>query len=394
MIIWRDSYFISIIKSDTVFLIFTVLILLCLLTLGYAVALVWILLGLYRIPKEKSDLQPHVSVVVAARNESENIKALLTALTAQDYPRDKYEIIVVDDDSEDDTSALVEKAATATERPLIRLLHTTNRDQVISPKKNALDLGISQSTGAILLFTDADCAPPARWISGMVSRFTPSVGMVIGYSSYELPQLRGITSYLLALDSLSLAAVAAGTSGWGRPATCTGRNLAYRKKVYREVGGFEEIKNFISGDDDLFLQLVLKKTNWNVRYALDPELVVPTKILNSFKRFYHQRLRHASKGLHYDRNKIAALVGIYLFNLLLFILIPLTLLVHHLPEIPLLCFGLKTILEFHLLSQFAIRMRRLNLLVVFPLAALFHVPYVIVFGAMGQYAKFNWKGQQ
>ncbi len=375
-------------------MILTVLILLCLLTLGYAVALVWVLLGLYRIPKGKSDAQPYVSVVIAARNENENIELLLAALIAQDYPADKYEIIIVDDESEDSTPALVEKTINETARPPIRLLHTKHRDQVVSPKKNALALGITASHGDILLLTDADCAPPPHWILGMVSRFTSSVGMVIGYSSYELPQLCGWGAYLMALDSLSLAAVAAGTSGWGKPATCNGRNLAYRKKVYQEVGGFEEIKNFVSGDDDLFLQLVLKKTRWSVRYALDSRLVVPTKILKNFRRFYHQRLRHASKGLHYEKDKIAILIGIYLFNLMLFILIPFTLLTHYLPEIPFLCFGLKTILELHLLTQFAIKMRRLKILIVFPLAALVHVPYVVIFGAMGQFAKFNWKGQQ
>ncbi len=375
-------------------MILPILIILCLLALSYAGGLVWILLGLDRIPNEKSDSQPRVSVIVAARNESENIESLMASLIAQDYPADMYEIIVVNDDSKDGTADLVKKIIMETKQPLIKLLHTSNRDQVISPKKHALALGISESSGEILLLTDADCSPPRRWISGMVSRFTPSVGMVIGYSSYELPQLRGVGAYLMALDSLSLAAVAAGTSGWGKPATCTGRNLAYRKNVYREVAGFEEIKDFISGDDDLFLELVLRKTNWIVRYALASDLVVPTKILKSFRRFYHQRLRHASKGMHYAKNKIAVLVGIYLFNLMLFILIPYTLFAHHLFEIPLLCFGLKTILEFHLLTQFAIQMRRLKLLIVFPLAALFHVPYVVIFGAMGQFAKFNWKGRQ
>ena len=250
-------------------------------------------------------------------------------------------------------------------------------------------MGVKHAAGEIILLTDADCVPPPGWISGMVQYFTPETGMVIGFSPNELPSLNTITAKLLALDSLSLAAVAAGTSGWGIPATCNGRNLAYRKIVFEEVGGFEKIKQFASGDDDLFLKLVLKETEWKIQYALNAELAVPTKTIKSFKQFFNQRLRHASKGLHYEWIKILVLFYVYFFNLLLlFILFSL---IVGFVYLPLVCFAMKALVELLVLYIFSARMQRRHFLSVFPLASILHLFYVVFFGALGQLKKFKWK---
>lgn len=365
---------------------------LLLLTLFYVLAVLWMFIGLFRIPKGKNSSQPGVSVVVAARNESENIDLLLTALTAQTYPADKYEIILVDDESTDDTAERVRQYQNSHRN--IRLLRTQNRAQVVSPKKAALHLGITHARGEIILLTDADCVPPPKWIAGMVRYFEPDVGMVIGFSPYELPDLRKIRHRLFALDSLALAAVAAGTCGWGRPATCSGRNLAYRKKVFQQVDGFSRIRQFVSGDDDLFLHLVATETDWKIRYAYEPALVVPTKILASLAHFFHQRIRHASKGFHYGWKETSILAGLYLYNVLLFITVPLALLYPITFWLPLAAYAAKSAIELFFLYTFAARMQRRHFLRVFPLAAVLHIPYVVIFGALGQVLTFNWKDTQ
>ncbi|MBN1560385.1 glycosyltransferase [candidate division KSB1 bacterium] len=356
------------------------------LTVIYLAALLWIFLGLDRLRLTATAESPFVSVVVAARNEQENIPQLLNALTQQSYPADRYEIIIVDDQSTDLTASMV--ARPDDER--IQLLQTANRHQIISHKKNAINLGIQKARGEIILLTDADCRPPAYWVEGIVRLFTPDVGMVIGFSPCELPRLSLPFGYLLALESLSLAAIAAGTAGWGVPATCNGRNLAYRKKVYQEVGGFAKIQNFISGDDDLMLKLV-QRTRWHIRYAYTPQLVVPTMLVRNIVQFAHQRLRHASKGFHYDPQKVIGLLILYVYNLLLLAIVPLALLQQKNLWAPALFIGLKAISEFVVLFRFAAKMKRLHYLIVFPLAELLHVPYVVIFGALGQFIKFKWK---
>jgi cellulose synthase/poly-beta-1,6-N-acetylglucosamine synthase-like glycosyltransferase len=365
------------------------LFILALLSIFYIFALLVILAGLNKLRLSISGDEPFVSIIVAARNEEKNISALLTALTRQNYPGQKYEIIIVDDQSQDQTAQIVNSFAD----PRIHLVETTNRDKVISPKKNAINLGIQKAKGEILLLTDADCVPPPTWIDGVVRLFTPDVGMVIGFSPCELPRLDFPLGHLLAIESLSLAAVAAGTAGWGHAATCNGRNLAYRKKVYDQVGGFDHIQHFISGDDDLMLKLV-QATDWKVQYAYDPRLTVPTRLADSAGQFANQRLRHASKGFHYNLSKVIGLLLVYLYNLMVFLTIPLALFQHISWWAPIFFFSLKALFEFTLLYQFAATMQRRYLLWIFPIAELLHIPYVVIFGALGPFKKFKWKEAQ
>ncbi len=361
-----------------------------LLTGFYLFCIVVLLVGLFRIPRKRNLTPYSVSVVVAARNEQDNIEQLLHALVRQNYPVGLYDIIIADDMSDDDTPRLVKKFIKTNERTKIQMVRPASRD-VPSPKKQAIELGIRHAAGDIILLTDADCVPPPDWVKSMVSQFTPDVGLVAGYSPCEIPPPTDIFSWLLALDTISLAAVAAGSSGWNYMATCNGRNLAYRKSVFFQVNGFSNIREFMSGDDDLLLQQIQKHTGWKTRYVLDPDAVVPTKKLGSFIQFFHQRIRHASKGLAYTKYKIAVLAAVYLFNLLLFLSVPAELLGIFSASVAIVCLLLKSTIEFVFLTVFAVRMKRTKYLAVFPLAEILHIPYVVVFGALGQRLKFEWK---
>jgi cellulose synthase/poly-beta-1,6-N-acetylglucosamine synthase-like glycosyltransferase len=364
-------------------------ILLALLTFLYIIALSLVIAGLFRLPQPDNSAQPFISVVVAVRNEEHHILTLLQALTHQSYPVDQFEIIIVDDDSIDRTVSHIKTVKKNNPLHRIDILEVTDRHLAMSPKKNALAKGIAHASGDIILLTDADCVPPAGWIEGMTRYFTEKTGMVIGFSPYELPHLNSIQAYLFAIDSLSLAAISAGTCGLGFAATCNGRNLAYRKNVYEQVGGFRDIQQFVSGDDDLFLKLVKEKTDWHVKYAYDAQLAVPTFILTNFSQFIHQRIRHASKGFSYQYGEVVLLMLLYLYNLLLLILLPISIVNSF--YIPIICFIVKIIVEFLLLFIFAHHMGHKKPLIAFPLALLFHVPYVVIFGALGQFASFQWK---
>jgi len=196
---------------------------------------------------------------------------------------------------------------------------------------------------------------------------------------------------LLTLDSLSLAAVAAGSFAIGKPLTCNGRNLAYRKETFQAVNGFKQIQHLISGDDDLFLHLVRQQTDWKFRYAIDPETVVRSKAPGDFNQLANQRTRHASKGRHYQRWLQLSLVAVYLFNLLLLVLLLLSLLGFGLFRLWLASWLMKSFAEFMLLYRFADIFHNKKALSVFPVAMLVHVPYVVIFGLRGQVGKFQWK---
>lgn len=362
------------------------------LTILYIVALLFIVQGLRRLkPPPTSAEQPFISVLIAARNEAAHITPLLEALDRQEYPRDRYEIVIIDDASNDTTVEQILAWQCSHPGSPLRLIHSQGREQVISPKKHALAQGIAAARGEILLFTDADCLPLPTWISALQACFTPEVGMVIGYSPYEIPPPRSLGERFLALESLSLAALAAATSGWRRPATCSGRNLGYRKTVWTEVDGFAPIAGFISGDDDLFLKLVLERTRWQVHYALTPEAIVPTRLLTSGRAFFRQRLRHASKGFHYGIKMTSVLALAWLFNLLLLAGAIQSLCQSPVDPRPWLAWAGKSAAELLLLVHFAKPMRRLHFLWIFPLAEILHAGYVVLFGALGPLSRIHWK---
>ncbi len=283
-----------------------------------------LLIGLSRArPGTASPKTFSVSIIVAARNEERNLPGLLDCLLNQKYP--EYEVIIVNDRSTDGTANILRARQSSHSR--LKVISLTTQDPVMPAKKHALSEGIRASQGEILLFTDADCLPPPLWISQMVGPFQEEVGVVAGYSPYDA-SLFGIDSRsiwqrwlfaFISYEELRMSLWAAGSIGIRRPWLCTGRNLAYRRVVWDEVGGFEHIKHSISGDDDLYLQVVGRTTSWQIRYVAASESHVPTKPPETLPEFIHQRTRHFSAGKYFSRILQSFFVMFYCSNLALYL---------------------------------------------------------------------------
>ena len=236
--------------------------------------------GIKRLDDSKTLVRPFISIIVAARNEEQHIDQLLQCLVHQSYSNN--EIIIVNDRSTDKTAELI--AAYQRHHSNIKRIDISHVPEDMPAKKNALRAGIESSRGDILCFTDADCFPPPHWIEELVKSFTPNTGLVAGYSPYLVPQDRtahtGIIPSLfyqfIGYEEFRAAIWSAGSIGWNLGWLCTGRNLAYRRAVYDEVNGFERIKMSISGDDDLFLQVVRRQTSWKIKYLTSKKSFVPT----------------------------------------------------------------------------------------------------------------------
>jgi cellulose synthase/poly-beta-1,6-N-acetylglucosamine synthase-like glycosyltransferase len=263
----------------------------------------------------------------------------------------------------------------------------------MAPKKNALNEGIKTAKGEIIVCTDADCRPEENWLASMISGFGDEVGMVVGYSPIEPKKRFSLLENFTALDSLSLASLAAASSACGMTLTATGRSLAYRKTVFNEVGGFSKIAHFISGDDDLLLGLV-KKTRWRVAYAIGEKALVYTDPPETFRKFINQKIRQASKGRHYSVKMIAGLSLFYVFDLLLITYVPV--MFFSAADLPQRYFYLsiwiiKLTADLLTLAVGAWRFNKARYLLFYPLISVIHPFYVVVFGAWGLFGKFEWK---
>lgn len=245
-------------------------------------------------PNMDSDL-PKVSVIVCARNEGTNLSDYLHTLLHQDYPC--YEVIVVNDGSEDDTQQVLERYAQQCNNLYITFVPREAR--VISSKKLALTIGIKAAHYDYLLLTDADCRPESRnWIREMMNGFVrggEQTEVVLGYGAYMEKQT--ILSSFISYDTLFIGLQYMGMAAAGHPYMGVGRNLAYKKSTFFQHDGFRGLLNERSGDDDLFVNKVANRRNTAIVGSRDSITWSPPK--TSWREWLHQKRRHLSVSHNY-----------------------------------------------------------------------------------------------
>jgi len=341
--------------------------------------------GLFRLRYPGNKRRFSVSVIVPVRNEEEKIGRCLDSLLAQDYPDNLLEIIVVDDGSQDRTAQVVESY----QEKGVRLIKGA-----LSGKKAAVDLGIRHSKGEIILTTDGDCIPPPTWVKGMVEGFNPDIGMVAGRTEFSKASEKSLFHKLQSLEFLGIVAAEAGAIGIGFPATCNGSNLAYRREAYMEAGGVDYRNPLLSGDDDLLMHTIKRKTSWKIAFSVAPETFIQTEPVDGLGAFLSQRIRWASKAAHYpSKGLIVVLSLIFIYFLLLLVSLPPTLISPAKFSTPLISFLLKSGVELTVVMRGSVLFKRRDLLPYYPIAQLFHVPYIVVVSVLGFLGRFDWKGR-
>jgi len=350
----------------------------------YVLSLFILSRGLKRSSSTVNNLdQPFVSVIVPARNEEKNIETCLRHLMDQSYPESRYEIIIVDDHSDDLTCDIVERQASSR----VVLLHS-NGTEGVSPKKAALHAGIMACRGEIILTTDADCRVPHRWIETMVSRFDAETAVVASWLVVKATTT--LISKVEALDSFGYVLVGAAAFGLGKPFLANGANLAYRKKVYLQVNGFEDIGQYGSGDDDLLLQKISRQTSWKCTFVDTMDACVVTGANSSWRGFWQQRLRWASKAAVYPRIIIFVEIWIYLFYALLFFSL---FAAPFFAPILFMAPMIKFFMDFLFLKRSAERLGIRTNIFHFLLAEAVQMLYILAVGVAANWGRYRWKGR-
>lgn len=236
---------------------------------------------------------PGVSVILCAHNERENLSNYLQALLTQNYPT--YEVIVVDDGSEDDTRAIIERYMV--QDPRLHMTFVPYGARVLSTKKLALTLAAKAAQYEYLLLTDADCVPESnRWISEMIQPLLKEGKEIsLGFGAYF--EEKGHINRLVRFDTLFNGLHYLGAAICGHPYMGVGRNLAYRKSLFFESGGFTHMMNNKAGDDDLFVNHVATKRNTAVVVSRDSYTWSLAK--KTMKEWWQQKRRHLSVSPNY-----------------------------------------------------------------------------------------------
>ncbi|MFC1607795.1 glycosyltransferase [Candidatus Latescibacterota bacterium] len=279
----------------------------------YAVAVISVTRSLAMVRCGQSTDMPVVTVVIAARNERIFLGTCLAALVEQSYPQELIEVIVVDDRSNDGTSAVAERFRECCGQfSCIRIDSVPNG---ISPKKHALTSAIASAYGNIILQTDADCVPPTGWIAEIVRGFEPDVGMVVGVAPYF--RAPGLLNSFVRHEYIWNASLATSSIIRGRGTHASGRNLAFRRDVFDRIGGYGDSVSVLSGDDTLLLHRIRRKSNARIVSVPTKSSHVYTHAPGTFSAFIHQRVRHMSTGTSFDTAHILLGLPVYGFHLLL-----------------------------------------------------------------------------
>lgn len=242
--------------------------------------------------REKSEEFPPVSIVIAARNEYTNLSSFLPEILEQEYP--EYEVIVVNDASHDDSVELLDEFKRKYKH--LNVLNLRENINFFKGKKFPLSLGIRSAKHEHLLLTDADCKPAGKhWIKTMMSHYRPGVEIVLGYGKYHAPG--GLLNLLQRYDTLFTAMQYFSFALAGMPYMGVGRNLSYKKQLFNSVKGFSSHYRIKSGDDDLFVKQVAKKSNTAI--CTESEGHTISQRITSFPRWIRQKRRHMTTGKYY-----------------------------------------------------------------------------------------------
>lgn len=282
---------------------------------GYFLISTALIIGAKKTFPQLNDEQlPTVSIVVAARNEEENILSCLKSLTELIYPENKIEIIIVDDASSDETLRIVSNFIHG--KKIFRVINLQeNKDAKIKGKSRAMSAGISLTRNEIILTTDADCIVNPNWAKTIASYYPDDVGVVNGFTSQTV---EGAFSGMQAIDFIYLLFVASGTMNQSKAVSCIGNNMSFRKKAYEEVGGFENLP-FSVTEDFRLLNSIQQLKKYRLIYPLDKNALVVSKPVLTFKELLNQKKRWAVGGIDTPPIGLGLMLWAFLTNLFIII---------------------------------------------------------------------------
>jgi cellulose synthase/poly-beta-1,6-N-acetylglucosamine synthase-like glycosyltransferase len=360
----------------------------------YTIVIVILSRGLQSLRVYNEKEENTFSVVIAARNEQAILRSCLDSILQQTISTSRYEVVLVNDRSTDNTLDIANEYAAKYPNFIVRNIETVAAG--VSPKKNAVSQGVGVSSKEIIVFTDADCVVPPEWLATINQTFTASTGLVQGITRYaHVPEMNQVFWGLQSLDFLSHGIVAAAAIGAGIPLNSNANNFAFRKDAFLEIGGYgRSAGNVVSGDDDLLLQKIWKSKKWAIRFMINDCGLVSTLPTNTIKGVFEQRKRWGSKTVHYNAIQVAMLSGIFLFYLSIIISFCIAVF-----SLPFLYWGLGMIAlkvsgEASLLIPGTRIFKQKNLRCYIIPASLIQLPMVVGAVFLGVFGKFNWKDQK
>lgn len=336
-----------------------------------------------------SSIQNSFSIVISARNEAAFISKCLQSIINQNYNLEKFEIIVINDHSTDDTLNIINQFKHQNSIPMhrdkISIIDLADFDK-IDNKKQAITKGIEQAKFDYIILTDADCIRGNNWIK-TINQFINISAPKMVYAPVGFAA-KNIFEKLQALEFAGLVGVGAAAMELKYPNMCSAANLILEKAVFFEVNGYADNMHVISGDDEFLMHKIFKKYPNQVQFLHQKEAIVLTGANGTLNQLTEQRKRWVSKSTKYENRYITfILVMAYFYNISMVVNLFID---WHLALNQII---FKMIIEGIFLVTILKLFGKTKLILLLPLAEIFHVLYVIIIGIWANFGTYNWKGR-
>jgi cellulose synthase/poly-beta-1,6-N-acetylglucosamine synthase-like glycosyltransferase len=346
-------------------------------------------------PGRRTGFRTRITVLIPARNEEENIGACLQSLAAQTYPRELFEVIVIDDHSTDRTAAIVKEFAVR----YLSLASIPEAGAVTAHKKFALETGIGQAGGELIVTMDADCLAHPGWLLTLAACYEEQgakfIAAPVRIGGAGITNSRGSHSLLAifqTLDFITLQGITGAAVHKHVHSMCNGANLAYSREAFFEVEGFKGIDHIPSGDDMLLMHKIFLRYPDRVFFLKSREAIVSTRPETRWKGFFNQRIRWASKADRYDDKRIfRVLLLVYLVNLLFVVMAVAAFRDRWWGFLLLILLVVKTMIEYPFVGDVAGFFGQRRMMAWFPLLQPLHIIYTLVVGWLGKFGSYRWK---
>ena len=364
--------------------------------IGYVFFILWLSYGFKKVPLFTTSVnipKQGFSIIIPFRNEEKNLPRLLDSIRQLDYPASLYEILLVNDNSDDASVTCIELYIKKHSQKNIKILNSIRTSN--SPKKDAIQTAIAVTNYSWIVTTDADCMVPTLWLRELDS-FIEHTNAKLVAGPVTLPTHSStFLNVFEQMDTLSLAGATIGGFGHQQAFLCNGAHLAYEKASFIEVNGFQGNTHIASGDDHFLLEKFTEAFPNQIHYLKSPQAIVTTTFQESWASYITQRKRWAAKSTGYTKAFTKGVGVLILVSNLTFVMGVVFAFAkaytHPLPFLILLF--IKIVADFILLIQASRFFNKQKLLLWYPLCALWY-PFISSYIALiSLKGGFTWKGR-
>lgn len=264
------------------------------IVVGYIIIQIWQLTVIVNYKSEQTRkideaALPHISIWIACRNEEENLPKCLDSVLSLNYPSEKIQILIGNDQSEDGTKQIADSYAE--KHPNIQVIDIIDDDSGLKAKARVMAQLDKYAKGDFYLITDADVQVSSNWVQGLLSNINESIGVASGTTMVKSD---GVDGLLQEIDWVYFMGLLNVISYTGVPATAVGNNMIISNNAYWETGGYSSIRFSITEDYKLYQQICDKGWKWN--NIMNPDVLALSEKTSGWKNLLHQRKRWLSGG--------------------------------------------------------------------------------------------------